>query len=206
MNVQRSYLHEHRYLQSRYGHRPWFTTIETDSGALAMDDNFSLRNFPNQLQMACMPACCSTKHTRNSLILRSHDISLGERANYKAMRVGDVIRTSCFDENLLLLALQERPLASTHIGYPSSPSTIGMTHIGPVYTAAGSARNAIPLERPLDRERQAHARQRSCARVFAVVSREHACFRYISAFPDTKTELALEMTTSGALPRPLWIT
>ena len=85
-------------------------------------------------------------------------------------------------------SLQERPLASTHIGYPSSPSTIGMTHIGPVYTAAGFARNAIPLERPLDRKWQAHARQRSCARVFAVVSREHACFRYISAFPDTKTE------------------
>ena len=103
MNVQRSYLHEHRYLQSRYGQRPWFTTIETDSGALATDDNFSLRNFPNQLQMACMPACCSTKHARNSLILRSHDISLGARANYKAMRVGDVIRTSCFDEDLLLL-------------------------------------------------------------------------------------------------------
>ena len=81
--------------------------------------------------------------------------------------------------------LQERPLASTH---PSSPSTIGITHIGPVYTAAGSARNAIPLERPLDRKRQAHTCQRACARVFAVVSREHACFRYISAFPDTKTE------------------
>ena len=42
--------------------------------------------------------------------------------------------------------------------------------------------------KPLDRKRQAHTCQRSCARVFAVFSREHACFRYISAFPDTKTE------------------